>query len=395
MNGNIILKEMSGIDENLIREAEKIPKRKVKKKYFIEFGASLAAALAITFGVTHLVKSMEEPPLLVLSGKNVINLSNGSGYEGIHAGDPSELENGNPWSEEMKIKKLPVFSSSSLNPNEEKMKKAILEAAEFLGLDTDSLTIESNLYGEAEIARFRETWKGYGVPDEEIERMLKNTIPLQTVEAKQNGVSLTVDTAFTITIRFENGVVLPDGYDFGKNASREERQKTGAYLLEKYGGLLNMKKPTINLDGIYKGSIEYYDAGSSNQDQLVNYSLNILQFSPNGRGELYLIRIHTNNECEKIADYPILTAEKAKQQLADGNYLSSVPYKLTGNEKIGKTEIIYLSGLGYEYVMPYYRFLVKLPAEFESESTYGCYYVPAVEGKYLVGMELDRIRFNE
>ena len=52
---------------------------------------------------------------------------------------------------------------------------------------------------------------------------------------------------------------------------------------------------------------------------------------------------------------------------------------------VKKAEIVYKTGDYETYYMPYYRFYAELP-EKEQENglkTYGCYYVPAVNGRYL------------
>ena len=64
----------------------------------------------------------------------------------------------------------------------------------------------------------------------------------------------------------------------------------------------------------------------------------------------------------------------------------------------------YIAGVGLEYrtsrldsvFMPYYRFLVEMPAMKEENGlkTFGVYYVPAVKSEYLENMEVWDGRFN-
>lgn len=393
MNGEELLNKMSDVDEGLIIEAEKKP---IKKRLFIGLGAVCAAALAITLGVNFIPKlTFVEPPVLELTGKNLW-VYGGAGFEGIHVNDPSELDNGNPWSENMNIRTLPVFTSSSTYPDAKKMKETLINAAKFFGLDIDSLEIEDTALSNEDIENLREQFIGYGAPDEEIEFVIKRSCSSGSVRAKQNGISIDVDTAFCVNIEFEDGVELPSEYNFSKSASEEELSRAGDYLINEYKDLLKMKNPVKNLHAEYVGSVEFYDGGKSDKDKIVNYSLNFVRFISNDEGKLWIIRIFTDTECEKIADYPIISAEEAKKLLWEGGYLSSAPYDITGGEEIGRIELMYRSGIGYEYVLPFYRILVKLPEEYNDDkgrSDYGGYYVPAVEGEYLVGVPT-KITFN-
>ena len=393
MNGEELLNKMSDVDEGLIIEAEKKP---IKKRFFIGLGAVCAAALAITLGVNFIPKlTFAEPPVLELTGLDLWGMS-GTGFEGIHVNDPSELDNGNPWSENMNIRTLPVFTSNSTYPDAKKMKETLINAAEFFGLDIDSLDIKDTTLSNEDIENLREQFIEYGAPDEEIERVIKNSCSGGEVRAKQNGISIDVDTAFCVNIVFEDGIELPSEYNFSKSASEEELSRAGDYLINEYKDLLKLKNPVKNLHAEYDGSVEFYDGGKSDKDKIVNYSLNFVRFISNDEGKLWIIRIFTDTDCEKIADYPIISAEEAQKLLAEGGYLSSAPYDITGDEEIGSIELMYRSGIGYEYVLPFYRILVKLPEEYNDDkgrSCYGGYYVPAVEGEYLVGVPT-KITFN-
>ena len=70
-------------------------------------------------------------------------------------------------------------------------------------------------------------------------------------------------------------------------------------------------------------------------------------------------------------------------------------------EYIKKVELVYRTGDMEEYYLPYYRFLVELPEEENSEiesehglKNYGAYYVPAVESSYLTNMPVWDGGFN-
>ena len=86
-----------------------------------------------------------------------------------------------------------------------------------------------------------------------------------------------------------------------------------------------------------------------------------------------------------MGDYPVITAGEARELLAEGHYLTSVPYEMPGEEYIRRVELIYRTGTQEEVFMPYYRFYAQLPQEKREDglNTYGAYYVPAVSGEYL------------
>lgn len=381
MNGEKLLGIMSEVDGKLIEEAEKKPKRKV---LYIGAGlAALAAAAAVSVITFTANRPFEEPPALVLDGENFMGTV---GY-GMEAISESDLENGNPWSENMKIQTMPVFMSSSTHPDGEKMKEILMEAADFFDLDLTDSDIEDSTFGEEEAEALRAQFKEYGASEEEIDRVVKNSFSMGEISASKNGISLRINTAFTLDISFDSPIELPAGYNFGFNASEDELSRAGDYLIEEYGGLLNMKNPVKNLFAEYRGSVEYYDGGTSIQEAITDYSLNIVRFISDENGGLRIIRIYSSKGCEKIGDYPVMTAEEAKTLLFEGNYLTSVPEELSGNEEIGRTELTYRSGIGYEHVMPFYRFLVKLPEKYwgDREALYGAYYVCAVKKEYIAG----------
>ena len=82
--------------------------------------------------------------------------------------------------------------------------------------------------------------------------------------------------------------------------------------------------------------------------------------------------------------------------MLNGNFVTTVPYDFPGGEYVKKVELLYRVDSRYEYYIPYYRFFVELP-EAEREGgmkTYGAYYVPAVEEKYISNMPLWDGSFN-
>ena len=78
-------------------------------------------------------------------------------------------------------------------------------------------------------------------------------------------------------------------------------------------------------------------------------------------GKLFLVRIHSPNLTQKVADYPVISPAEAMRLLSKGKYITSVPYRFSGTEFVAKAELIYRTGDLEAYFMPYYRFYVEIP----------------------------------
>ena len=106
-------------------------------------------------------------------------------------------------------------------------------------------------------------------------------------------------------------------------------------------------------------------------------------------GKLCLTSTRQPDLSQILCKYRIITEGEAKDLLLKGNCITTVPYGLPEENYIAKTELVYRTGSREQYFMPYYRFYVELPEE-ESDGmkTYGAYYVPAVEEKYISNMPL-------
>lgn len=121
-------------------------------------------------------------------------------------------------------------------------------------------------------------------------------------------------------------------------------------------------------------------------------------------GELILWSIDSLTEAEKMGDYPLLTEEEARDKLLEGEYLTTVPSEMPGEDHIVMTELVYRGGVTEEYFIPWYRFWVELTssnsegcvsetAEELGLRTFGAYYVPAVRDEYLA-VKPQKLYFN-
>ena len=347
-------------------------------------------------------QSVQEEKLPMLSVTE--NSSDGMGFEGFWAYDISELTNNNPWNEERQPSTLPVFKNRLSYDNDfivsgadfGKMRELLLEIAGRLGLDAASLEIKDDAPDEAVKQEITEKMEG-DVPEGYFS-------PTKLI-AKADGMEITVDRTMQATVSFEPAIKLPDRYNFRNSASYEETVSVAKYLLGQYKGFLCMEDPQINIfhgdyskhDAGYQQEyqISFYDAGKNNIEGIINYNFRQAEFDCDDSGRLFQASIRQADLSQKMGDYPIIQTEEAKKLLLKGNYITTVPYKLPGEEFLAKTELVYRTGAREEYFMPYYCFYVELPEEEQDGmKTYGAYYVPAVEGKYLSNMPLWDGSFN-
>ena len=347
-------------------------------------------------------QSVQEEKLPMLSVTE--NSSDGMGFEGFWAYDISELTNNNPWNEERQPSTLPVFKNRLSYDNDfivsgadfGKMRELLLEIAGRLGLDAASLEIKDDAPDEAVKQEITEKMEG-DVPEGYFS-------PTKLI-AKADGMEITVDRTMQATVSFEPAIKLPDRYNFRNSASYEETVSVAKYLLGQYKGFLCMESPQINIfhgdyskyDAGYQQEyrLSFYDAGKNNIEGIINYNFRQAEFDCDDSGRLFQASIRQADLSQKMGDYPIIQTEEAKKLLLKGNYITTVPYKLPGEEFLAKTELVYRTGAREEYFMPYYCFYVELPEEEQDGmKTYGAYYVPAVEGKYLSNMPLWDGSFN-
>lgn len=424
LDGNIMLDKMSDVDEKLILAADNLhdtqtgdnTHKKIRRKFFITGAAAaavmVAAAMAITFIPWKTENHVAVPDLPMLSVPGF-----GEGGFGMEAIGSSrlEIEKANSIGQDFSITEMPVYASSSISAETaDKMKEKLKETAEYFGLDLADMDINDTTFPESREEEFRKSFKEeYGAPDEEIDRMIKEMRIQSSISASTLNYSddeseiqfIDVGPDMEVTIRWNwgpdnketHGIELPEGYSFGKNSTPEELEEAGRYLLEKYSDLINMTDPAA-YKSEYKGYAAFYEKGANTAESLANREIKRVEF----RGEnnkLTVIRIYEEYTlCEKIADYPISTVEEAEKLLRNGNYLSSVPYDVKADDEIGLAELTYRSGRGYECVMPFYRFYVKLPEEEfgheEGDDKYGAFYVPAVRKEYLENLPAAAISFN-
>ena len=205
--------------------------------------------------------------------------------------------------------------------------------------------------------------------------------------------------------------MLPEGCRFTNSSTTdEEAGKTLAYLIERYADALGLAQPAAvtygdySIDGEFYRSYEAYDGAGTAEEIILNYNFRRVRFisdehsvdasEKSGAGALQRIVLGDGLLlAEKLGDYPIISADEAKELLLSGYGQSSVPsdYPAPTAETVEHVELIYRIGALEEVLLPYYRFEVRLPDKSNCGAglglkSYGVYYVPAITAEYLTDM---------
>lgn len=395
MKSENILDALGGVRDEFVAEAA--PKKRQKRSP-IKWGA-LAACLVLLAGGAFAalnigVQRGNAPDLPLVT----ISAPGGSmGFEGLMYHSADELETANPWNEGVALETLPVYENGCYDAsgagfprgmNEEEMTQKLQNAAASLGLEITQIKRRTNETKDE---------NGTVTPGAE----------LYALRAETEAGTISVEADGTVTYELPENYALPTEYHFTHSeTTREEAEAVIAYLTEKYAAFLGFAEPQTALCGEYNIYGEFireyyvYDSAQGGADAIINYSLRAAQFCPDDEGHLMLIRLSDAlTKAKKLGDYPIISAAEAREKLLAGEYLTSVPYPMPGEEYIAKAELIYRGGRSEKTIMPYYRFYVELP---ETESagsalglkTYGVYYVPAIQSRYIADTAVYDGRFN-
>lgn len=393
MNGNDLLNIMSDVDDKLIIAAE--GKRKKRPPFALIAGAAVAAAAAIvlSIGVGGMLKKRAPLPMLEVS---IVNHGMGG-----PPGGAGEIKENIQWSG-TRFETLPVYRSATTDPDREKMTELLESTAKTLGVDPSELKISDETISPERESEFREMMSGSGAPDEEIERMIRNMKTYSIISGNTDKMGITVDSMYTVSVHWRDGfgMELPEEHKLPDIAQREDFYGAGKYILEQYPQLFGLKNPIL-VEAPFTCA-EFYEGGTE-AEVLLNRDRKKATVIFGKVGDEYKVTnlyIMGMRDAEKLGDYPIIGVEKARELLFDGGYLTHADYGLNGSEEITAVDMEYISSIGVEYLLPYYRFVVKLsgaalekyendtglvPGAFGDE-VYFNYYVPAVETRYISNM---------
>ena len=323
-----LLKAVGGADDRFIAEAapKKINFKNRAPRYpmrLMTAAACLCIVAAVFFGYW------------LISPARLQKISLGTvGFSGEGAGahtpvvrDISEYTTGNPWSTEMKLKRLPVYKNTqSLSYDE--LLSTVRKTAEKSGAQIKSVTQEN-------------------LPECE---WVVSENSLYAVRAETDIGLISAFATGGVSINFSEPVA---GNGTGRDAA--------GYFIEKYSFVIGFKNPVLCVTSDY---------------------------DINENGGLESIRISSVDGAKKLGDYPIISYKEAEKLLLGGEYISGsadgIENGVVVREKIKKVELVYSIDPMDAYFAPYYRFYVELdrsPAV--GFKCYGEFDVPAINSKYI------------
>lgn len=357
MKAEQISDALNWLDDSIIDETNRVRRKrrlsdKQAKWKIIAAACACIGIMCILYTVKLDGVTRQELPMLQL-----YTSSDAMGFEAWR--DLSEMDNGNPWNEDMELEKLPVYHNNAYHP-----------AGVPLGLSEASLREIAETTAKAlhmTIIAISDTVSQEWMTDVEPGIILSITA---TAVNKENTLEAEIlaEADGHVRIEFTGEMLLTQAY------LQDEKK-----LTEILGYMKPEKMERQN-------ELIFYDSSGDEISDILNYNFNHTTFIMNDEGDSIKM-IHKCEElscAEKIGDYPIITAEKAKKLLLKGKYLE-FPYELPGEKYIAGVELVYRTGRLEKTFMPYYRFWVELPELQEDNGLkcYGAYYVPAVEERYI------------
>ncbi len=397
MSSNDIIDALDMLNDDIIEETDALRGVKLKKKpalYKRIMAVAACLALIITAVSAILVydkgSSPKLPKLTVMQ-----NLNGAAGFEGLMAYDISQIANNNPWKEKTGFSSLPVYRNTfdydenSDNPwavsgHVDKLKGLIIDTAKRFKIDADELIFSDDAQNEQEKKAYEEKFAAVG------EKAPATLFEPTQIIAENDKIKLSANVSMTVSVSFKNPIALPKSYSLSDYSSCVN---TAEYLKNEYKDIIAMKNPVIDVYGgdySFDGDriaygIRFYESDENSQTEFINYSFFTAEFFFDEQENLVSISFYNPDLSQKLGDYPIITASKAKELLESGDYISDVPDEYPGEKYIAKTELVYQTDPRLEVFMPYYKFYAEMPKMKTDDGlkTYGIYYVPAVDGEYI------------
>lgn len=433
MKSERLLYALTGARDDFVDQAA--PAQTNPARPWLKYAALAACLCAVLAGVLALGTNRRAPtapdalPLIDLPELGV----GGMGFEGYMYYDSSEIKNGNPWREDMVFETMPVFKNGAYDASNlgvplgldgDEVMRRLERAVAALGLEIRETKTELDEVDYEAMERYRishnEVRQEQGLRPIEAEAYNRRDGAVISITALTERGTIRADANGDITCNFSSAypwkcscgiepIRLPKGYSMTYHDTTEEQAlKTTKYLTKKYAELLNFDDPAYevcgwhgyNIYGEYTRSYDVYDAAGDDLQDLLNFCFCQVSFLHDEEGRLDGIRLTDDLAVlEKIGDYPIIGIDQARERLIAGQYQTSVPYDMPGEEYIAKVELMYRNSVLEEVFLPYYCFYVELPeGGFAGEElglkTFGAYYVPAIESQYIGSAETYHGQFN-
>ena len=311
------------------------------------------------------------------------NINAGMGMSAVMYYDLTDEPDYNPWTEDMDMKRLPVYIRPSHPAGvpyglpEETMRARITEVLDKLDMTALSWTVETA--GET------------GPDDIDADAVL--TIRTETDEAY-----ISCDGYGTVTVFLKQGshIELPDDCRLRFDADEETARRSLAKVTENFPQFFGGKEWGYDLGGDYTFSGEVsrqyqvYPVSDDDVQTILDYAYSRTAFLPDDAGDLVGFRFADElAAAEKADEYPVIGIEEAYTQLYAGNCRYNTGIMPRKDHAVGDVQLIYFNDRISKYQMPYYRFLIDITDDLdmmtaEGLKIYGIYLVPAVDPQYIL-----------
>ena len=396
MKSDKFLSAIGNIDDDFIEEAAqfKTQAQKPRRKLWLRYGSLAACLLVAVFTCVHFWPAAEPTPRMGPDRQGTaLNLpkltidTNHSATEIIKkAADVSLRDDGSPWSEDLKVKEMPVYRNTMYGAAE----RESVPAAEEKLKDQVEIVAASLEAQIQDISYGKET-----AESDDANGTAGATFYKATAATDQGEISVTSD--YYTVVEFSPSIELPEEYRvLPSEMDKEKAEAVADYLLKKFGGLMSFQNPKQSTSAVYDemGSLKWiikgYDDSGDAKDEIINYSMKQMIFQADDLGNLKSIILKDNLAgSKKIDSYPIITSSDAEKLLKKGNYITFGENPLPDIEQIENVNLVYLAGGSYETFLPYYSFDIRsqdIHSETSGLAQYATYYVPAVKGEYISNM---------
>ena len=285
---------------------------------------------------------------------------------------------GGPWQEGMELAALPVFRNITRmdvangfrtgGGDYAQLRRTMERLAAAAGADVAQAAVEVRVPDETVQAAMEDAWAG---------------------ETWQCGVTFAVrggPTELALTWKDVTVTVGESGELWVKLSRPELAALTpgaaAAWLLEQYGAVFGEQTRYFMAARDSGGCSLYFYRPEEDLTQgiLQRSILKTWVRLSGGSCELRLYRPELS-DANTVGDYPLVTADQARQRLAAGQHLSAwEPFP--GEDRVKRVDLQYLARQTDRYFMPYYVFWVECD-DGEQGVCYRPYYVPAVADAYL------------
>lgn len=286
------------------------------------------------------------------------------------------IQDANPWSEESKMKTLPVY----LNPMQDD------ENGQEHPYDSH---YQDNQYNQD--SRDNQVEK----VSESYEDQLKKQLLDKTKEVEiQITVNENRDTVIffmpCLRIDIENiNIESMENID-DTDTTHDQLTLIAMQLQEQFPMICGadiyqyeIKGGDYDAEGKQRWNIAFFLKGQSKEEQIVNYNFQRVEVALDEENKVYSITIHNEDLSNKLGEYPIITAKEAQQRLLKQQYWTTAAYP-PEKDKIAKVELVYKTSKYHKYFAPYYRFFISNGETLQNDlMLYSTFYVPAIEEEYL------------